>query len=112
MATKELTRCEIEEIVVKNAAKYRKYRRMLLENPKKTIEMQLNNTLPENVIVELIQESPNRIFVCLPHVVEHGSELSDEDLEQIAGGKGGGDTYPCNEKSGGFNTRNEYNVGL
>jgi hypothetical protein len=64
MATKELTRCEIEEIVIKNAAKYRKYRRMLLENPKQTTEMQLNNTLP-------------------------GSELSGEDLEQFAGGKGG-----------------------
>ena len=111
MATKELTRCEIEEIVIKNAAKYPNYRRMLLENPKQTIEMQLNNTLPENVIVELIQESPNRIFVRLPYIVDQGSELSDEDLEQIAGGKGG-DTYPCNEKSGGFNTRNEYNVGL
>ncbi|MDA0812028.1 MAG: NHLP leader peptide family RiPP precursor, partial [Verrucomicrobia bacterium] len=86
------------------------YRDALIANPKKTVETQLNSTLPENVSVEVVQESPNKIYIRLPHVVAEGAELSDEDLEQVAGGKD--DTYSCNESIGGFNTRNEFSSSV
>lgn len=105
-----LTRAEIEEIVIENATKHEKYREALLSDPKKTVETQLNNTLPENVSVEVVQETPTKIFIRLPHVVAEGAELSDEDLEQVAGGKD--DTYSCNEAIGGFNTRNEFSASV
>ncbi|MDA0812453.1 MAG: NHLP leader peptide family RiPP precursor [Verrucomicrobia bacterium] len=110
MASESLTREEIESIVLDNAAKHPQYRSALLANPKKTIETQLNSTLPENVSVEVLQETPSKIFIRLPYVVSEGAELSDEDLEQVAGGKD--DTYTCNESIGGFNTRNEFSASV
>ena len=110
MASEPLTRDEIEEIVMENATKHTKYREALLSDPKKVVEMHLNNTLPENVTVEIVQESPSKIYIRLPHVIADGAELSDEDLEQVAGGKD--DTYSCNESIGGFNTRNEFSASV
>ncbi|MGK0189172.1 MAG: hypothetical protein ACI9R3_004989 [Verrucomicrobiales bacterium] len=110
MASEPLTRDEIEEIVIENATKYPKYREALLTDPKKIVETQLNNTLPDNVTVEIVQESAGKIYIRLPHLIADGSELSDEDLEQVAGGKD--DTYSCNESIGGFNTRNEFSASV
>lgn len=113
MDTQELTRSEIEQIIVNNAARHPQYRQMLVENPKRTIELQMNNRLPDSISVEVLEESAERIYVRLPFIVDEGAELSDEDLEEIAGGKGkGGNHYACNQKPGGFNTRNEFDVGL
>ncbi|MDA0812454.1 MAG: NHLP leader peptide family RiPP precursor [Verrucomicrobia bacterium] len=110
MASELLTRADIEAIVVNNAIKHPKYREVLLADPKKTVETQLNNTLPDNITVEIVQESPTKIYIRLPHIVREGDELSDEDLEQVAGGKD--DTYSCNESIGGFNTRNEFSASV
>jgi len=114
MTTVPLTRAEIEEIVVGNALKHPQYRDALLKNPKKVIETQLNNKLPDGLNVKVIEETGDTIYVRLPHQVSEGSELSDADLEQVAGGKGFGSddtqstTYNCNNARGGFNTRNEF----
>ena len=107
-----LTRNEIEEIVVHNASKHPEYLAALLKDPKKVIETQLNNKLPEGLDVKVVQETGDTIFLRLPHVITEGSELSDSDLEQVAGGKddsdSGNTTYTCNNATGGFNTRNEF----
>ena len=107
-----LTRTEIEDIVVENAAKHPEYLAALLKDPKKVIETQLNNKLPEGLAVKVVQETGDTIYLRLPHVITEGSELSDSDLEQVAGGKGddgsGNTTYTCNNATGGFNTRNEF----
>ena len=110
MPTEVLSRSELEEIVVENAVNHPKYRTALLADPKKTLEAQLNNKLPENIAVEVLQETAGKIYIRLPHVVADGTELSDEDLEQVAGGKD--DTYSCNESIGGFNTRNEFSASV
>ncbi|MDB6132023.1 MAG: hypothetical protein JWM59_266 [Verrucomicrobiales bacterium] len=107
-----LTRNEIEEIVIGNAARHPEYREALLKDPKKVIETQLNNRLPEGMEVKVVQETGDTIYLRLPHVITEGSELSDSDLEQVAGGKddsdSGNTTYTCNNATGGFNTRNEF----
>src|SRR6218665_2419268 len=96
-----LSRTEIEEIVADNAAKHPEYRAALLKDPKKVIETQLNNRLPDGLNVKVVEETGDTIFLRLPHTVVEGAELSDSDLEQVAGGKGD-DTYTCNEAIGGF----------
>ena len=104
-----LTRSEIEDIVIGNASRHPQYREALLKNPKKVIETQLNNKLPEGLSVKVVQETGDTIYLRLPHTITEGSELSDTDLEQVAGGKGeSSDTYSCNSAQGGFNTRNEF----
>lgn len=111
MASVSLSRSDIEELVVSNATKHPQYRKALLEDAKKVIEKQLNNELPANLNVKVVQEDANTIFIVLPHAVEEGAELSDADLEAVAGGKGD-DTYTCNEAIGGFNTRNEFSASV
>ena len=107
-----LTRDEIEEIVINNATKHPEYLAALLKDPKKVVETQLNNKLPEGLEVKVLQETGDTIYLRLPHVITEGSELSDSDLEQVAGGKddsGSSNTsYTCNNGVGGFNTRNEF----
>jgi hypothetical protein len=107
-----LTRNEIEDIVIENAAKHPDYKAALLKDPRKVIETQLNNRLPEGLNVKVVQETGDTIFLRLPHVITEGSELSDSDLEQVAGGKddsdSGNTSYTCNNGVGGFNTRNEF----
>jgi hypothetical protein len=111
MATQILTRDEIEEIVIGNATKHSKYREALLKDPKKVIETQLNNKLPDGLNVKVVQETGDTIYLRLPHRISEGAELSDTDLEQVAGGKiadSNSTSYSCNEAEGGFNTRNEF----
>ena len=107
-----LARNEIEEIVIDNALKHPQYREALLKDPKKVIETQLNNKLPDGLSVKVVEETGDTIYLRLPHVITEGSELSDTDLEQVAGGKddqgSGNTTYTCNSAQGGFNTRNEF----
>ena len=107
-----LQRSEIEEIVISNAVKHPEYREALLKDPKKVIETQLNNKLPDGLSVKVVQETGDTIYLRLPHVITEGSELSDSDLEQVAGGKddsgSSNTTYTCNDAKGGFNTRNEF----
>ena len=102
-----LSRADIEEIVIGNASKHPQYREALIKNPKKVVEKQLNNTLPGSVSIEVVEESPTKIYLRLPYVAAEGAELSDEDLENVAGGKGE-ENYNCNNSRGGFNTRNEF----
>jgi hypothetical protein len=43
----------------------------------------------------------------LPYVPEEGAELSDADLEMVAGGKGNDASYECNDLAGGIGTHVE-----
>ena len=110
----EITRGELEDIMLKQAEKNPKYREMLLSDPKGTLQKQLGETpLPESLEVEVIQESPNKVYIRLPHSVAEGEELADEDLEQVAGGKGNQDTVNCQgaaPSAGGFASKNEISI--
>ncbi len=106
-----LTRDEIEDLVINNATKHPKYKEMLLADPKGMVEKQLNNKLPEDLDIKVVEEGPNTVYVRLPYNPQSGEELSDADLEAVAGGKGDA-TYSCNEAKGGFNTHNEFASGV
>ena len=40
------------------------------------------------------------MHMVLPHIPEEGAELSDADLEMVAGGKGNDAGYECNDIKG------------
>jgi hypothetical protein len=81
----KMTRGQIQDLVGKFAAENPKYRAALLNNPKATIEKQLNTQLGA-VTVKAVADTADTIHVIVPHVAGEG-ELSDADLERVAGGK-------------------------
>ena len=82
----DMTRGEIQDLLVKFAAEQPAYRDSLKKNPKDVIYKQFGIQVPGNTKVSVLQESADQIYVVLPHVVESGAELSDADLEAVAGG--------------------------
>jgi hypothetical protein len=69
------------------------FRQELLRNPKSALEQHLGRQLPENVEVRAVENTQDTLHVVVPSksLAERG-ELSDEDLDKIAGG---GTTFPC-----------------
>ena len=62
--------------------------RRLLEDPKGTFEQELGTRLPEGVRIRVVEESAQTIYLVLPSAsaVGEDEELSDQDLEAVAGG--------------------------
>ena len=103
----EVTRGEVLEIIGGFAATNPNYRKKLLSNPKEVLEKQMNTKLPESVKVKVVEETADTIYLIAPYVPKQGDELSDADLEKVAGGKGqkGNRTeiankYTCNDIKG------------
>jgi hypothetical protein len=137
-----LTRGEIQDLLMRFSKSNPTYRNALLKNPKMVLEGQMAGKIPAGITVKAVEETPNTIYVVVPYVPRPGAELSDHELEAVAGGKslgdlanpglvggggllggmahgsgggeshGGGDTYTCNTSQGGQNTRVEFNAGV
>jgi hypothetical protein len=97
MAT--LSRGELNDLLTGFAVQNPRYREALLADPKDVIERQLNNKLPSAMNVAVVQDTADIMFVVLPHVPAEGDELSDSDLESVAGGFLD-DSYECNFSAG------------
>lgn len=80
-----MTRGEVQDLVAKFAAENPKYRSALLSNPKGTIEKQLNTSLGATKVVA-VADTADTVHVVIPYAAAEG-ELSDADLEKVAGGK-------------------------
>lgn len=106
-----LTRGEVNDLIAGFASKNPEYRKALLAKPREVVGAQLGTTIPPSVQVKVVEEKPNEFYIVIPHVAKEGEELSDADLEQVAGGFK--DTYTCEIKAGlGMGTRVEINAGL
>jgi hypothetical protein len=89
------TRSEIERTVVQRSIEDEDFRRRLLEDPKAAVERELGSALPEGVQVRVVEETPDTIYLVLPSASalgDRGGELSEEELEAVAGGVGGKNT--------------------
>jgi hypothetical protein len=81
----KMTRGQVQDLVAKFAVENPKYRAALLSDPKGIIEKQLNVSLG-GIQIKAVSETANTAYVVVPHVPGEG-ELSDADLEKVAGGK-------------------------
>ena len=83
--SQKMTRGEVQDLLAKFAIENPKYREALIKDPKSIIERQLGTSLG-NVNVKAVVESADTVYVVIPHIAGEG-ELSDADLEKVAGGK-------------------------
>jgi hypothetical protein len=86
-----LDRKEIEQKIQERAAWDKEFRQSLRADPKKTLGEFLGVDVPEDVQVKLVEEQPRTFFVVLPYMPADApaeKQLSSEELEAVAGGKG------------------------
>ena len=81
----KMTRGEIQDLVAKFAVENPKYRDALIKDPKTIIEKQLGTKLGK-MQVKAVAETADVAYVVVPYIAKEG-ELSDADLEKVAGGK-------------------------
>ena len=88
-------RAEFERTLVQRSLQDDSFRQMLLDDPKGTLEQELGSPLSEGVEVRVVEESQQTIYLVLPFAsaVGEGGEISDQELEQVAGG----DSFYCTQ---------------
>jgi hypothetical protein len=81
-------RAEMERTIVQRSIEDEEFRQRLLDDPKGTLEQEPGNRLAESTEVRVVQESADTIYLVLPStsVVGESRELSDQELEAVAGG--------------------------
>jgi hypothetical protein len=82
-------RAEVERRLVQRSLQDESLRQRLLSDPKAAVEEELGTRLPEEVQVIAVEETAQTIYLVLPSsspLGGEGGELSEQDLEAIAGG--------------------------
>ncbi len=85
--SEQINRQQLETNIAVQAYKDESYKQKLLNNPKELYEQELGIALPENTKVQVLQENADTIYLVLPSLPQVDEELSDEALEQVAGGQ-------------------------
>jgi hypothetical protein len=97
------TRFEFEQKLIQRAWEDENFKQELLSNPQAVFARESGQELPNNLEIEVIQESANKVYLVLPNnpapAITSQGELSEEALEAVAGGR-------CNDSS-----RSSYCVG-
>jgi Nitrile hydratase, alpha chain len=83
-------RAEMERSIVQRSMEDEEFRQRLLDDTKAVVEQELGTQLPEDVEVSVVEESQQTIYLVLPFRSAdlQAGELSDQELEAVAGGKG------------------------
>ncbi len=81
-----LNRQEMESLIVQRAWKDDAFRDEFIADPKATIEKYSGQKLPAEVTILAHPEDDKTIHFVIPPKPANADELSDEDLEKVAGG--------------------------
>jgi hypothetical protein len=92
------SRGEAEQRIRERAEADPAFRAELVANPRKALESELGVQIPEDVSVHVHEESLSEVHLVLPASQE---DLSDADLEMVAGGAGWDPSAVCSEDYGG-----------
>lgn len=78
----------IQEQIIARVMKDDAFRHRLLNNPRETLERELGVTLPQDVTIQVHEDTASTIHLVLPKQLQMSGmqELSDAQLEQAVGG--------------------------
>ncbi len=79
---------DLERRIIRRSIEDETFREELLRDPKSTLERELGASLPEDVQVVAVENTPETLHFVVPHrsLVGRSEELSDEELDAVAGG--------------------------
>jgi len=89
-------RAEMERRLIEKSLEDESFRQRLLEDPKAAVEKELGSRLPKEVRVVTVEETADTIYLVLPGTPMAGGEgveLSDKELESVAGADWGDATW-------------------
>ncbi len=81
-----VTRGQLMDKIIEQAQSNPEYYSQLMKDPRALMSRQLGTSIPSNVNIKVIEETPDTYYVVLPYQPKEGAELSDSDLEKVAGG--------------------------
>jgi len=88
MAEQTLTLSQIQEKLARRAWENPEFEAEFMADPKGTFEKYTGQKLPPELKIHAHYNSPDEIHFVLPRRPEHvADELTDEDLERVAGGE-------------------------
>ncbi len=73
--------------VVKRAQTDSEFRRLCLTEPNTAAKQAIGKDVPEGFTLRFIENQGADLTVVLPDFIDEKAELSDKDLDQVAGGK-------------------------
>lgn len=78
---------QMEAALIRKCSEESEFRAKVLADPKGMLEGALGQKLPENIAIFIHEDDPHSIHFSIPPTRESlEKELSDEQLEQVAGG--------------------------
>ncbi|MBD2387096.1 NHLP leader peptide family RiPP precursor [Cylindrospermum sp. FACHB-282] len=87
--SEELTPQTLEERIIAKAIEDPAYKQRLLSDAKAVLQEELDASLPDDLTVQVLQQSPKHLYLLLPididKLVRNGS-LSEAELDAVAGG--------------------------
>jgi hypothetical protein len=78
-----MNRIELQEKVMKKAMQDESFRASLLKDPKGAIKKEFDITIADNFAVKAVEEDAATLTLFVP---PYQSELSEKDLDNVAGG--------------------------
>jgi hypothetical protein len=85
-----MTKREIEEKIIARAWQDASFKQELLSNPRAAFEKE-GIPLPQSIELRVVEESSNTLYFVLPMQPSETGELSEVELESVAGGAWGAD---------------------
>jgi hypothetical protein len=83
--TTQMTKKELEQKLATKAWQDESFKQELLNNPKSALEKE-GISLPDSIDVKVVEENSSLLYFVLPQNPDQLSELSESELEAVAGG--------------------------
>jgi hypothetical protein len=84
--TQTISRRDIETQLIEKCWKDPEFKKQVVANPKAMLEQHLGQKLPEQVKIFIYEEDASHIHFSIPPTPLNVTELSDAELEKVAGG--------------------------
>ena len=85
-AAGEISRDQISAAIAEKAWKDEAFHKEVLANPNKAYEQYLGRPVPAGMTIKVVEDTPNTVHFVIPAKPANAGELSDSELENVAGG--------------------------